>query len=220
MRRAAYEKSGGHRRLRMDVIEDMKLGKLMKLAGFRSGVAVAQDMVNVRWHSGVQQRDSRRHEKHVCRVPLQSRCSPRRDSALRDHERAAVFRRRVRDGLGARVCRNRCGRAILIHGGNGLVDGRFPALRVNASARRAAVLLDARPLGNRDAVARRRRLARYILSTERTPQRDGLKVAHALACEVLVLAMTRSHLINASGGSQRTQAEPSRGNSLGSIPSE
>jgi len=54
VRRAAYEKSGGHARLRMDVIEDMKLGKLMKMAGFRSGVAVAQDMVHVRWHSGVQ----------------------------------------------------------------------------------------------------------------------------------------------------------------------
>jgi len=53
VRRAAYEKSGGHRRLRMDVIEDMKVGKLMKAAGFRSGLAVAQDMVRVRWHSGV-----------------------------------------------------------------------------------------------------------------------------------------------------------------------
>ncbi len=53
VRRSAYEKSGGHARLRMEVIEDMKLGKLMKLAGFRSGVAVAQDMVRVRWHSGV-----------------------------------------------------------------------------------------------------------------------------------------------------------------------
>jgi hypothetical protein len=37
----------------MDVIEDMKLGKLMKMAGLRSGVAVAQDMVRVRWHSGL-----------------------------------------------------------------------------------------------------------------------------------------------------------------------
>jgi Glycosyl transferase family 2 len=53
VRRAAYEKSGGHSRLRMDVIEDMKLGKLMKMAGVPSGVAVAQDMVSVRWHSGV-----------------------------------------------------------------------------------------------------------------------------------------------------------------------
>jgi glycosyltransferase involved in cell wall biosynthesis len=54
VRRAAYEKSGGHARLRMDVIEDMKLGKLMKMAGIRSGLAVAQDLVRVRWHSGVQ----------------------------------------------------------------------------------------------------------------------------------------------------------------------
>jgi GT2 family glycosyltransferase len=53
VRRDAYEKCGGHRRLRMDVIEDMKLGKLIKMAGFRSGVAVAQNMVRVRWHSGV-----------------------------------------------------------------------------------------------------------------------------------------------------------------------
>lgn len=53
VRRAAYEASGGHSRLRMDVIEDMKLGKLMKMSGFGSGVAVAQDMVRVRWHDGV-----------------------------------------------------------------------------------------------------------------------------------------------------------------------
>jgi len=53
VRRSAYEASGGHRRLRMDVIEDMKVGKLIKLAGFRSGVAVAQDRVRVRWHTGV-----------------------------------------------------------------------------------------------------------------------------------------------------------------------
>jgi GT2 family glycosyltransferase len=53
VRRAAYERSGGHSRLRMDVIEDMKLGKLMKMAGFRSGVGVAQDKVHVCWHSGI-----------------------------------------------------------------------------------------------------------------------------------------------------------------------
>jgi hypothetical protein len=53
VRRDAYEKSGGHRRLRMDVIEDMKIGKLMKMTGFHSGLAVAQDMIRVRWHSGL-----------------------------------------------------------------------------------------------------------------------------------------------------------------------
>jgi hypothetical protein len=55
VRRGAYEACGGHRRLHMEVIEDMKLGKLLKQAGFRSGVAVAQDMVRVRWHSGVRE---------------------------------------------------------------------------------------------------------------------------------------------------------------------
>jgi hypothetical protein len=52
VRRAAYEACGGHWRLHMDVIEDMKLGKLIKMAGFRSGMAVAPDEVRVRWHSG------------------------------------------------------------------------------------------------------------------------------------------------------------------------
>jgi GT2 family glycosyltransferase len=53
VRRSAYEKCGGHARLRMDVIEDMKLGKLIKMAGFRSGLALSHDLVRVRWHSGV-----------------------------------------------------------------------------------------------------------------------------------------------------------------------
>jgi len=53
VRRAAYEAAGGHERLRLEVVDDMKLGKLIKLAGFRSGVAVAQDSVSVRWHEGL-----------------------------------------------------------------------------------------------------------------------------------------------------------------------
>ena len=53
VRRSAYEECGGYARLRMEVIEDMKLGKLIKMAGLRSGVAVAQSAVRVRWHAGV-----------------------------------------------------------------------------------------------------------------------------------------------------------------------
>ena len=52
VRRAAYEASGTHRRLAMEVVDDMKLGKIVKQAGFRSGAAIAQDYVAVRWHSG------------------------------------------------------------------------------------------------------------------------------------------------------------------------
>jgi len=53
LKRGAYEACGTHRRLAMEVIDDMKLGKLVKQAGFRSGVAVAQDAVSVEWHMGL-----------------------------------------------------------------------------------------------------------------------------------------------------------------------
>jgi glycosyltransferase involved in cell wall biosynthesis len=53
LKRSAYEASGTHRRLAMEVIDDMKLGKIVKQAGFRSGIGVAQDAVIVRWHAGI-----------------------------------------------------------------------------------------------------------------------------------------------------------------------
>ena len=53
VRRNAYEASGMHRRLAMEVVDDMKLGKIVKQAGFRSMAAVAQDFVVVRWHAGL-----------------------------------------------------------------------------------------------------------------------------------------------------------------------
>jgi len=52
IRRSAYEKMGTHRRLAMEVVDDMKLGKLVKQAGVSSGVATAGDWVNVHWHAG------------------------------------------------------------------------------------------------------------------------------------------------------------------------
>jgi glycosyltransferase involved in cell wall biosynthesis len=53
LRREVHEKSGTHRRLAMEVVDDMKLGKLVKMSGFRSGVAVAQNYVSVAWHLGM-----------------------------------------------------------------------------------------------------------------------------------------------------------------------
>ncbi len=53
VRRSAYATMGAHRRLAMEVVDDMKLGKLMKQAGFRSGAALAGNAVSVEWHSGV-----------------------------------------------------------------------------------------------------------------------------------------------------------------------
>lgn len=53
IRRSAYEAIGTHRRLAMEVVDDMKLGKLAKDGGFRSGAAKAGNAVSVHWHSGV-----------------------------------------------------------------------------------------------------------------------------------------------------------------------
>lgn len=53
IRRSAYEKMGTHRRLAMEVIDDVRLGKLVKLAGIRSGVAFAGAAVSLEWHAGV-----------------------------------------------------------------------------------------------------------------------------------------------------------------------
>src|SRR5580693_6087268 len=52
LRRSAYEALGTHRRLAMEVVDDMKLGKLVKQSGFRSCVGIAQEFVTVRWHAG------------------------------------------------------------------------------------------------------------------------------------------------------------------------
>ncbi len=53
LKRSAYEASGTHRQLALEVIDDMKLGKLVKRSGFRSGVGIAEDTVIVRWHDGI-----------------------------------------------------------------------------------------------------------------------------------------------------------------------
>jgi glycosyltransferase involved in cell wall biosynthesis len=53
VKRTAYEASGTHRRLAMEVLDDMKLAKIVKQSGFRSGVGVARGFVIVRWHAGI-----------------------------------------------------------------------------------------------------------------------------------------------------------------------
>ncbi len=53
VRRSAYNRAGGHTKLALEVIDDMKLGKILKQFGARSGVAFADDSVRVRWHAGL-----------------------------------------------------------------------------------------------------------------------------------------------------------------------
>jgi glycosyltransferase involved in cell wall biosynthesis len=52
LRREVYDAVGGYRALAMEVVEDMKLGKLIKKGGFRSGLGSAAEFVWLRWYSG------------------------------------------------------------------------------------------------------------------------------------------------------------------------
>jgi glycosyltransferase involved in cell wall biosynthesis len=53
VKRTAYEAVGTHRRLAMEVVDDIKLGKLIKQAGFRSCAGISGEWVVVRWHAGL-----------------------------------------------------------------------------------------------------------------------------------------------------------------------
>ena len=53
VRRSTYEAIGTHQRLAMEVVEDVKLGKLVKLGGFRSGVALGGERLHIRWVEGL-----------------------------------------------------------------------------------------------------------------------------------------------------------------------
>ena len=50
IRKAAYERSGTHRAIRMRPDDDMKLAKLLKRHGFRQGVAYGVGLISVEWH--------------------------------------------------------------------------------------------------------------------------------------------------------------------------
>ena len=52
MRRTTYEAVGGWERLRMEVLEDVRMGFLIKRAGFRMRVATGRNLVRIRWAHG------------------------------------------------------------------------------------------------------------------------------------------------------------------------
>jgi glycosyltransferase involved in cell wall biosynthesis len=52
VRRTAYDAIGTYKALRMDVLDDMKLGKLIKNAGFRQRNVFGADLISIRWAKG------------------------------------------------------------------------------------------------------------------------------------------------------------------------
>jgi glycosyltransferase involved in cell wall biosynthesis len=52
IRRSVYDSIGTYEALRMEVIDDMKLGKLVKNAGFRQRNVFGADLISIRWARG------------------------------------------------------------------------------------------------------------------------------------------------------------------------
>ncbi len=52
VRRDAYEACGGHARLRLEVVDDLKLGLLLRRGGARQGLAAGRELLSLRWQAG------------------------------------------------------------------------------------------------------------------------------------------------------------------------
>jgi glycosyltransferase involved in cell wall biosynthesis len=52
VRRTAYEAVGTYERLRFEVVDDMKFGKVIKNAGFRQRVVLGDNLIEIRWARG------------------------------------------------------------------------------------------------------------------------------------------------------------------------
>jgi glycosyltransferase involved in cell wall biosynthesis len=52
IRRSVYEKLGGYKTLRLEVLDDMKLGKIVKNAGYRQRNVFGDDLIKLRWAKG------------------------------------------------------------------------------------------------------------------------------------------------------------------------
>src|SRR3954451_14877336 len=52
VRRHVYEAVGTYERLRMEVLDDMKLGKVIKKAGFAQRNVFGEDLISVHWAKG------------------------------------------------------------------------------------------------------------------------------------------------------------------------
>jgi hypothetical protein len=53
LRRPAFDAIGRYKRLALEVVDDVRLGYLVKRAGLRSGVLIGDDLLRVRWQEGL-----------------------------------------------------------------------------------------------------------------------------------------------------------------------
>jgi len=52
IRKQVYEKVGGHKPIRMSIVDDFLLGKLIKSSGYKQEVLLAYDLLTLKWQDG------------------------------------------------------------------------------------------------------------------------------------------------------------------------
>ena len=71
VRASVYQAVGGHETIRMRPDDDLKLGKIIKLAGYRQDVVNGTGLIGVEWYASVAETCPRAGKEHVRRDGLQ-----------------------------------------------------------------------------------------------------------------------------------------------------
>ncbi len=117
VRRDAYEAIGIHERLRLEIADDIKLGKLIKHAGLRQDAVDGDGLLRVQWQRGRDRRlRSRLGEERFCRSGLQHPKGTGGDdggggdehSPVRRHPGGGWLRACRRGSFDRRHCRRAC----------------------------------------------------------------------------------------------------------------
>ena len=183
LRRSAYEAVGTHRRLAMEVVDDVKLGKLVKRAGFRSGVALSEERIRLRWQDGVGNiirgltKNSFAFHGYNPGVTLFLVVAV---LALHVLPLVAVV---FTSGLTRALAVVGTLTVMLFHAHHRLPQPRIAALRAHQPPRSCPHRLHHAALDGGHALARRRGLARHLLSLGRIAQRPSLTAsARTILC--------------------------------------
>ena len=146
----------------MEVVDDMKLGKLVKESGLRSGVAKAGDAVSVHWHAGLGNTIRGTTKNFFAAAGFKLWLVSAQILGIAADVRVSGGRSAICPRVGPPVRSDRGGVPLIMAGGVASYSSVAP-LRPHLPDRRPDFRLDARAFHNRHPVAGRNHLARHLL---------------------------------------------------------
>ncbi len=174
IRRSVYEAIGTYHALRFEVLDDMKLGKVVKTAGYAQRNVFGEDLISIRWAKGALGVVRNLTKNFFAVMSFQWPRAP--DLLLRAGlpEPDALHRSVGGARMGETPLRDRAALDVshlfrhVLH-----VRSAF-LLFLPSSSKHAAIRLHDAAFNDGDALARRRDLARHEVSIRRTQERTGV----------------------------------------------